>query len=114
MEKNIVLKRYVLFSLIIVFFLAVAVMLGYIANEYGIGVPCALNEIFGIYCSGCGLTRAAGAIFRLDFYQAFRYNAFSLVLLPVLFIMIVLVVWESIFNKNSIICGYGKTASRKG
>lgn len=87
-----------------VFILVCAILLyGYLNIKYNFGVPCMLNQIFGIYCSGCGLTRAGLALLRLDFYQAFRYNAFSIVFIPGLFFIGICFIWEQIFNKTSII-----------
>lgn len=37
---------------------------------------CFFYKYLGIYCPGCGGTRMIKALFRLDFYQAFRYNPF--------------------------------------
>lgn len=44
-------------------------------NIVGHGIPCMTYEITGYQCSGCGLTRAAGALVRLDFVDAFHHNA---------------------------------------
>ncbi len=44
-------------------------------NIVGFGIPCMTYEITGYQCSGCGLTRAAGSLVRLDFADAFRHNA---------------------------------------
>ena len=44
-------------------------------NIVGFGIPCMTYEITGYQCCGCGLTRAAGALVRLDFVGAFRHNA---------------------------------------
>ena len=44
----------------------------------GFGVPCALYELTGLSCPGCGLTRAAVAISRGEFGEAFAYNAMLL------------------------------------
>lgn len=51
---------------------------------------CPIHYLFHIYCPGCGLTRMILSIFKLDFYQAFRYN-------PYLFILFVLAIIYGIF-----------------
>ena len=50
---------------------------------FDIGVVCPIHEILGLECPGCGGTRMALAIMELDFYQAFRYNPFLFVTLPI-------------------------------
>ena len=46
-----------------------------------IDIPCVFNELFNIYCPGCGTTRMIRSLLELDFYQAFRYNPLLFVLL---------------------------------
>jgi hypothetical protein len=47
-----------------------------------LGIPCVFHELTGLYCPGCGMTRAVLALLRLDVYQAFRYNTLLFFLLP--------------------------------
>lgn len=48
---------------------------------------CIFKNLFDIECAGCGGTRMFMALFKLDFYQAFRYNPyiFSLLVLGSLY-----------------------------
>lgn len=46
--------------------------------------PCAFHELFGLYCPGCGSTRALRRILRGDLIGAFRYNPALILLSPVL------------------------------
>ncbi|MFD0590313.1 DUF2752 domain-containing protein [Paenibacillus sp. GCM10027627] len=55
----------------------------------GVGVPCAIRELTGFYCPGCGITRAAQSLLEGELYQGLRYNALWLVLLP-LYVLYVL------------------------
>ncbi len=48
----------------------------------GIGFPCLVHELTGLYCSGCGASRALRAILHLQFYKALRYNAVFTLLAP--------------------------------
>ncbi len=41
---------------------------------WGISVPCLFYELTGWQCAGCGNTRAAMALLRLDFASSFSYN----------------------------------------
>jgi len=50
--------------------------------KYKIVIPCLFHEITGLYCPGCGITRMIFSLFKLDLYQAFRYNSFVFFLLP--------------------------------
>lgn len=43
---------------------------------------CAFHEFTGLYCPGCGNTRAAHALLHGDVAGALRQNAFSVVALP--------------------------------
>ena len=41
----------------------------------GAGIPCPIYSLTGLYCPGCGISRALRSILHLDFYRALRYNA---------------------------------------
>ena len=56
-----------------------------------------------VYCSGCGMTRAVLSLLKLDFYQAFRYNAFSVILIPILFFYFYGEVYAYCFNEKNFI-----------
>lgn len=47
-----------------------------------LGIPCVFHEVTGLYCPGCGATRAALSLLQLDIVQAFRYNALLFILIP--------------------------------
>lgn len=47
-----------------------------------IGVPCICHELTGLYCPGCGITRAITSLFTFDLYQSFRFNPLLYVLFP--------------------------------
>ena len=50
---------------------------------FNIGIVCPLHEIFKWECPGCGGTRMALALLEMDLYQAFRWNPFLFVTLPI-------------------------------
>lgn len=50
----------------------------------GAGIPCMLHLFTGLYCPGCGASRAIRALLHLEFYQALRYNAVLTVSAPLL------------------------------
>ena len=41
---------------------------------------CLMHDWFSLYCPLCGGTRAVGALLRLDFLAALRYNAYAVLL----------------------------------
>ena len=47
-------------------------------------LPCVFHELTGLYCPGCGNTRAAHALLHGDVAGALRQNAFSVIALPFL------------------------------
>lgn len=46
---------------------------------------CPYKKFFNLYCPGCGTTRMFKSLFKLQFYQAFRFN-------PLMFIIFVVVI----------------------
>lgn len=56
-----------------------AIAVFYILAQRGIGIPCLLRSVTGLQCPGCGNSRAALALLRLDIAAAFGYNPLFLV-----------------------------------
>ncbi len=61
--------------------LAALLLLGVFLNITGMELsallgPCALHRLTGLYCPGCGGTRAMRALFAGEFVQAFVYHPF--------------------------------------
>lgn len=50
-----------------------AVLFLYLAGM-GIGIGCPFHKLTGLQCPGCGNSRAAMALLRLDFGASFAYN----------------------------------------
>ena len=71
-NKNITIIIIVIFLFIFPFLLS---LLNY---------ECPYKKFFNIYCPGCGTTRMFESLFKLQFYQAFRFN-------PLMFILFVIV-----------------------
>ncbi|MCR2806897.1 DUF2752 domain-containing protein [Paenibacillus soyae] len=55
-----------------------------------LGIPCVFHEVTGLYCPGCGVTRAAASLLQFDLVQAFRYNALLFLLLPLYALYVVM------------------------
>ena len=66
----------------------------------GPGIPCLFHEITNLYCPGCGITRMLLSLFKLDFYQAFRYNPLVFILLILSIIYFILKLILKRFNIN--------------
>lgn len=64
-------------------FAAAALFYLYMTGEgEGAGIPCPFYQLTGLYCVGCGASRALRSVLHLDFAQAMGYNAFFTLLLP--------------------------------
>ena len=79
------MKKRITLVLAAAFLAAAALLYLYFTGEgEGAGIPCMFHRITGLYCSGCGSSRALRSILHFDFYQALRYNAIFTVGLPLL------------------------------
>lgn len=75
-------KKVFLIGIIIIIGLIIFV---YISNpSQGPILPCKFNKITGLYCPGCGMTRAVHSALKLDFYQSFRYNSLLYLMPPLI------------------------------
>jgi len=54
--------------------------------KFGLRIPCLFHELTGLYCPGCGGTRAVVSLIELKPYQALRYNIIITLLIPVFLI----------------------------
>lgn len=63
---------------------------------------CVFKNLFDIECAGCGGTRMFLSIFRLDFYQAFRYNpyVFSLFVVGCIYVILMKLFKKKIYKPN--------------
>jgi len=75
--------------------LAAALLLGiYLLRVYDPNVAgnpffaCPLNKMTGLYCPGCGMTRALHALVHFDVLRAIRMNAFFILSMPVFALLI--------------------------
>lgn len=56
----------------------------FIYKALGFGIPCVFQEITGLKCPGCGVTKMCSYLLALDFYSAFWANPCLFILLPVI------------------------------
>lgn len=45
-----------------------------VAIFYIFDLPCVYVKLFGVYCPGCGMTRAILSALQFDFISAFKYH----------------------------------------
>jgi len=64
-------------------------LLRIVYSTTGAGIPCPVFTLTGILCPGCGMFRATDALLTLHIWQAVRYNALAVILLPALLILII-------------------------
>jgi hypothetical protein len=88
------LVRIVLLSVGIVAAAAIFVLLA----KAGIGIGCPFHKLTGLQCPGCGNSRAAMALLRLDFSASFAYN-------PLFLLQIAYIVWVYIHSSISYLKG---------
>ena len=61
-------KNVVLILIVVVYFSIVLPLMYYFK------IPCVFRRFLGLYCPGCGMTRAIISVIHLDFLSAFYYN----------------------------------------
>lgn len=64
-------------------------------------IPCIFHELTGLYCPGCGMTRALASLANLEIYQAIRYNALIIFLVPAFLLYIVFKIKSYINNEKN-------------
>lgn len=67
-----------------------------------IPVPCLFQQVFGISCPSCGMTRAFHAFLRGDGMAMIQYNVLSLPLLLVLMGVVGCSIYDVITNQNTL------------
>ncbi len=87
------------FILILVIITLIYLVLSQFFNIY---IPCIFNEITGLYCPGCGVTRMLISMIKLDFYQAFRYNQLLFIFSPFILFLIINYIYCTFKKKESI------------
>ena len=90
-KKNNIIKIIMLLSIIIFIYL--------ICIEK-IKINCFFYSITGFYCPGCGITRSLISLFKLDFYQSFRYQPLLFILYPILLPYMIYIIYVSLLNKK--------------
>ena len=91
--NNINYKRIFIIVLIFMISISAVITAAYIFSELNIGIPCPFYFLTGLYCPGCGGTRAVEALLNLDFIQALRYNSFIFLAVPFILYYLICLSW---------------------
>lgn len=91
-------KVKILIGILIIFILILLLMW-----NFNIRIPCIFYELSGLYCPGCGMTRATLSLLQLDFYQAIRFNIFSIIVIPFIAFYTIVEIYSYIANKSNFI-----------
>ena len=83
-------KKFIFIGVLVVFNLYIVFFTNY---------KCPWRRDLNIYWGGCGGTRMLRSLMKLDFYQAFRYNALIFILVPLVFIYVLYVIIEKILGR---------------
>lgn len=52
-------------------------------QRFEIGIPCLVYKLTGYKCPGCGMTHALSEVWNGNYLGAWRYNALSITVLPI-------------------------------
>lgn len=82
-------KRLLTSFLLLIAFIMFLLTYKYLNIKYNIKIPCIIHEITGLFCPGCGITRAIFALLELDIKKAIKYNILIIVIFPFILIYII-------------------------
>ena len=77
-------KRCMKVLLILGGLVSAGLLFAYGAMHWGWWLPCVFNQITGLKCPGCGVSRMCLALLQLDFSRAFSWNPAVMICLPML------------------------------
>lgn len=83
--------------------LGIGIVYIYFFQHLKLKVPCIFHKLTGFYCPGCGLTRCLNALFHLEFYQAFRFNALFFLFLPVFLFYVIVLIYSKLKKQDGIL-----------
>ena len=67
---------------------------------YHIGIPCVFHELTGLYCPGCGITRAIFALFEFNLKKAVQYNILIFIIGPFLLYYSIKKIYNWVLDKK--------------
>lgn len=90
-------NRFIKISILITIFIAL-----YIIFFSKIHLYCLFKKVFNIQCPICGMTRAVKSLLQLNIITSLHYNLLVIPVLVFLAIIILLLIYDIIFNKKKI------------
>jgi hypothetical protein len=97
-------RKLLFIALLVVLLAAAAAGLWYLQFAYTSGrsllPPCLFHSITGLYCTGCGMTRALHYFMQGQFYQGFRMNPLAVLSAPFLLWALLLTLYRLIMGKS--------------
>lgn len=70
-----------------IIFIIVLVVMAILVLYERIAIPCIFHKITGLYCPGCGITRAIKSLIKGDIYSSFRNNMLLYIVVPLIFVL---------------------------
>lgn len=64
-----------------------------------LGIPCVFQSLTGLYCPGCGGTRAVRSLLKGDLLMSFKYHPLVLYTIAALIIELIIYYYSRHFNK---------------
>ncbi|GLC82568.1 DUF2752 domain-containing protein [Lacrimispora brassicae] len=64
--------------------------MNWLKKIFGLGLPCLFHSLTGLYCPGCGGTRAIRSLLRGDLRMSFQYHPLVLYAVFVFFLELIL------------------------
>lgn len=94
------------------FFLIIILCAGFILysippTENSIYPPCIFHKITGLYCPGCGSTRAIHSLLHLEIRKAFAYNPLVVIFLPFISLWLLISIYRIKKGQSTIILPNG-------
>lgn len=73
----------------------------YFLNKYvSFSIPCVFNELTGLKCPGCGITRCLFHLINLDFREAFYDNPLVFIYLPFIIFYFLYLSYLYVYDKK--------------
>lgn len=86
---------------IIIILLVLGTVYAVLCMFTGIGIPCPIKLITGLYCPGCGVSRMCLSIIKLDFQSAYHYNPCLFILSPFIIILFIITVIKYVITGSA-------------